>query len=166
MGKREASKHSRAARRGEVESHEAKELSQLPKQETNMKKSIIRSTILSENLLAKKLENKRNKNKKQGKAIKTSRTTNLDGILNTKIEHSIARYNFIKSKRNVGWDKINDDIKVDNPVLEQERLEKQKDLEQQEEDEYVKQFFEEDSQPKKDSEKTFNKFALLDESEA
>lgn len=165
MAKREASKHSRAARRGEVESHEAKELAQLPKQETNLKKTIIRSTILSENLLAKKLENKRNKNKKQGKAIKTSRTTNLNGILSTKIEHSIARYNFIKSKRNVGWDKINQDIKVSNPV-EQEEQQNQKDLEQQEEDEYVKQFFEQDEPKKAPSSATFNKFALLDESEA
>lgn len=165
MAKKGISKHSRAARRGEVESGEAKDLDQVPKLESETKKSIIRSSILSENLLAKKLENKRNKNKRVSKNINSrNRVQNLGGILNTKIANSKARYNFVNTSRKSGWDKINEAIKNENVTPS----EPEKDKEQQEEDEYVKQFFEQDTESAESngSNQNFNKFALLEESEA
>ncbi|EGV64285.1 60S ribosomal protein subunit export [Yamadazyma tenuis] len=171
MGKKSISKHSRAARRGEAESHEAKELQKVAKQESEVKKSIIRNSILSENLLAKKLESKRNKKNKVAKNVAGSRarTSNMNGILSAKIQNSVARYNFIKTNRKSGWDKINDDIRRSSNVTENTSTSKSVN-QQEEEDEYVKQFFEGSGVNIADETKATpnprsNMFALLEEND-
>ena len=120
---KKVSKHSRAARRGLIDtdsSGEAKSLESLPRENSGVKKSIIRTTIKNENLLNKKLEKSKIKkiNKKQTSALKhrVERSGKLSGVLETKIEKSIARAKYVQNARKSGWDKINQTIILDNTI--------------------------------------------------
>lgn len=115
------SKHSRAARRGLIDaesSAEVKSLESLPRENSGVKKSIIRTTIKNENLLNKKLEKNRIKktNKKKTSALKhkLERSGRLSGVLETKIEKSIARAKYVQNARKSGWDKINQGITINS----------------------------------------------------
>lgn len=103
-------KHSRAARRGLVEDGDAKDLSKLPKAEPELvKKSIIRTTIKNENLLAKKMEMlkaRKTAPKNLSKARKQLAEHKL-GILEAKITLSIARARMVQGARKAGWEQIN-----------------------------------------------------------
>ncbi|CAH6721601.1 hypothetical protein CLIB1444_06S05908 [[Candida] jaroonii] len=115
------SKNSRAARRATVESEEAKELAKVEKNNNDIKKSIIRTTILNENLLNKKIEKKKSKKLNNSIKHKIEKNTKLQGVLDTKINQSIERHKFVSTKRKMDWDKINKEIKdevVDVPEVE------------------------------------------------
>ncbi|EGW35645.1 uncharacterized protein SPAPADRAFT_48619 [Spathaspora passalidarum NRRL Y-27907] len=177
------SKHSRAARRGEIEfTNEEKSLETVPKAEPDLKKTIIRTTIKNENLLAKKMENSRvrkHQNKKKTSSLKhkVERNEKLSGVLSGKIENSIKRAKYVQSTRKAGWDQINKSIVVnDSAVLNilddddddvtPEKTQEQ--IEREEEDEYVRQFYEGDSEKTEEPKiaSSANRFALLDEAEA
>ncbi|RLV91438.1 Shuttling pre-60S factor ECM1 [Spathaspora sp. JA1] len=174
------SKRSRAARRGEFElTSEEKSLESVPKAEPDLKKHIIRTTIKNENLLAKKMENskvRKNQNKKKTSSLKhkLERNEKLGGVLSGKIENSIKRAKYVQATRKAGWDQINKSIVVSVPkpeyVLNEGDVEKtQEQIEREEEDEYVRQFYEGDSDKPKSSptsSSSANRFALLDEAEA
>ncbi|ODV79007.1 uncharacterized protein CANTADRAFT_26088 [Suhomyces tanzawaensis NRRL Y-17324] len=171
------SKHSRAARRGEVDEG-IKELEKLPKAESDgVKKSIIRTTIKNENLLNAKMESSRvKKNKKKTNSLKhrLERSDKLSGVLSTKIEQSIARAKYVQNARKAGWDQINKNIK--NELIDEKRREielsgkaplTEQELEQEAEDEYVKNFYQDDEQEEEvKPQNPANKFALLEETEA
>lgn len=145
----------------------------------DVKKSIIRTTIKNENLLARKMEMEKVKkkgHKKKNNAIKhkTDRGTKVEGILATKILQSIERAKFVQNARKAGWDQINKSINIKSTHNDKEDAVKtQAQIEQEEEDEYVKQFYttvndSESARKPKDSVKPSNNnvFALLNEAEA
>lgn len=144
----------------------------MPKAEnSDVKKSIIRTTIKNENLLAKKMELNRIKkkgNKKLNSALKhkSERTSKLQGVLSTKIQQSIERAKYVQNARKSGWDKINKSIEVSNALVERAGVPSEQEQQQAEEDEYVKQFFAdgpaEEKKEEKKEEKNGNIFALLD----
>lgn len=106
-------KRSRAARRGLLEEGDGKDLHKLPRAEPQaVKKSIIRTTIKNENLLARKMEAlKIKKNKKPTKSLR-SQTVDKQGVLLAKIAQSIARAKMVQNARKAGWDQINRAAKV------------------------------------------------------
>lgn len=179
------SKHSRAARRGEIVDGEAKLLERIANTENNdIKKSIIRTTIKNENLLARKMElnrvrKKGNKKNSSADKHKSDRGIKVEGILATKIQQSIDRARFVQNARKSGWEQINKSVNLQPRKENAEELAKtQAQIEKEEEDEYVKQFYidagkEEDAgkkEVKKEEAKANalkgNVFALLDETEA
>lgn len=154
-------------------------MEKIAKSENNdVKKSIIRTTIKNENLLARKMEMdkiRKKGNKKLNNALKhkSDRGTKVEGILATKIQQSIDRAKFVQHARKSGWDQINKSINIRPSTLENEEPAKtQAQIEQEQEDEYVRQFYTNDSEPKEeekkkvDQPKNGNVFALLDEAEA
>lgn len=166
-----------------AEEGEAKDLSKVPKTESDeVKKSIIRTTIKNENLLAKKMENlkirKSNQNKRKTSSLKhkLDRSDKLSGVLSTKIEQSIARAKYVQSARKSGWDQINKSITIKNDIVLETKVttgpveKSEMEIEKEEEDEYVKEFFGEDAEKEEEEESkpvsTGNVFALLDEAEA
>lgn len=131
---------------------EAKDLLKVPKLESNdVKKSIIRTSIKNENLLNKKLDNAKVKKlaKKKNNAIrhKSERFTKLDGVLGNKIDKSMAKARLVHKIRKAGWDKVNGDININNSTVDNTNKDNHNDQDQmqQEEDEYVRQFFEDDN---------------------
>lgn len=181
---KKVSKHSRAARRGyEEESNEAKELGKLPKRdsyEDDVKKSIIRSNIINENLLAKKMEKKKiTKRKTNTIRQKSNRFNTTSGILNTKIDQSIARHNFIQQSRKSGWDKINEQInsnkahQVDENANENDENDENNNN-MDEDEQLLQEYFQESNQQgknesngsSKEKQMPQNKFNLLEEAEA
>lgn len=176
------SKHSRAARRGEISTDgEAKLLERIAKSENNdVKKSIIRTTIKNENLLARKMELdkvRKRGNKKNNNAIKhkNDRGIKVEGVLATKIQQSIERARFVQNARKSGWEQINKSIDISAKVEQFDKPEKtQAQIEKEEEDEYVKQFYtdagnkevEEKKKEEKVNASKGNVFALLEETEA
>ncbi|KAH3664160.1 hypothetical protein OGAPHI_004874 [Ogataea philodendri] len=119
------SKHSRAARRGEVDvsTGEARDLEKVPRLEkTDTIGPMIRaSASKNESLLRQKMEKKAAKSSGAkakasaiSKAVKTRRKKALiiDGRLGSKIEASINRAKEIKSTRKSGWDAINKDARA------------------------------------------------------
>ncbi|KAK8438609.1 hypothetical protein CJI97_004271 [Candidozyma auris] len=180
---RKISKHSRAARRGEVQLEgEAKTLANVPKGEDNdVRKSIIRTTIKNENLLAKKMENdairkKANKRKTSALKNKLDRNQKVEGVLATKIQQSIERAKYVQSARKSGWDQINKSIQIkkveDLKKQQEEEPKSDEQMELEEEDAYVRDFYagikpegkKEESESLKASDQ--NAFALLEETEA
>lgn len=162
---------------------EAKSLAELPAAEPNVvKKSIIRTTIKNENLLAKKMESNRIKkaNRKNTSHLKSKieRSNKNNGILSNKIEQSIARANYIQKYRKADWDKINKEINSGAVMNEDDdSLQTKKQIERDEEDKYVKQFFSEGNDKNEEEDENQvtssnaspaqgNKFAILDEIEA
>lgn len=158
-------------------------MAELPAAEPNVvKKSIIRTTIKNENLLAKKMESNRIKkaNRKNTSHLKSKieRSNKNSGILSNKIEQSIARANYIQKYRKSDWEKINKEINSGAVMNEDDdSLQTKKQIEREEEDEYVKQFFDEDNDKKDEGDESQdtgpnasqaqgNKFAILDEIEA
>ncbi|KAG7693416.1 hypothetical protein KL951_004437 [Ogataea haglerorum] len=112
------SKHSRAARRGEISeiTGEAKDLENVPRLEkTDTIGPMIRaSASKNEHLLRQKMERKTSKSKSAiSKAIKTRRkkAVIIDGRLGSKIEASINRAKEIQSMRKANWDTINKQLK-------------------------------------------------------
>ncbi|GMM45898.1 Ecm1 protein [Pichia kluyveri] len=128
------SKHSRAARRGEVDpfnSTEAKELSSIPRLEnTDTISPLIRASLTkNQQLLNDKLSRSgknemklkpgdhvittHNNKKKQHMVSKTIRSKqhrfqSVDGRLGKKIENALNRKKKIGNLRKTGWDKINE----------------------------------------------------------
>ncbi|EMG48325.1 ECM1 Shuttling pre-60S factor ECM1 [Candida maltosa Xu316] len=184
---KKVSKHSRAARRGLIDaegSGEAKSLESLPRENSEVKKSIIRTTIKNENLLTKKMELskvKKASSKKKTSALKhkLERSSKVSGILATKIDQSIQRAKYVQNARKSGWDKTNQSIKIENHLAEElrnavkEKELTQEEIDKMEEDEYVKDFYAKDEpkeEQEQEEEKTSslgsNRFALLDDVEA
>lgn len=161
---------------------EASSLASIPKPENDdVKKSIIRTTIKNENLLAKKMENSkiRKSNKKKTSALKhkVERSDKLTGVLATKIEQSIARAKYVQNARKSGWEQINKTITIKNDMAEEIKsasVEPEKTVEEIEkdaEDEYVRQFYGNDATNEEKDDVSVrptsnNRFALLDEAEA
>lgn len=132
MARKEASKHSRAARRGQVDtfdSSESKELASLPRLEkTDTVTPLIRASLSkNQQLLNDKLNRKNevklkpgdhvitaNLNKKKQHMIsktirsKIHRFQNFDGRLGKKVENALKRKQKISNLRKTGWDKINE----------------------------------------------------------
>ncbi|ODV93537.1 hypothetical protein PACTADRAFT_21227, partial [Pachysolen tannophilus NRRL Y-2460] len=107
------SKHSRAARRGEIkDAAEAKSLSKIPRAEnTNIASSIIRLAAKNEGLLQKKM----GKNKTRGQPTRIvkerkQKALKMDGKLTFKIEQSLERAKNVQFSRKSGWDSINKNI--------------------------------------------------------
>lgn len=120
-------------------------------------------------------------NKKKTNALKhrLERSNKLDGVLSSKIEQSITRARFVQNSRKSGWDQINKGINLQNGLVEShEQKEKSDDqIEKEEEDAYVQQFFEDEpsdkgasnngnNAAKGPSEQVVNRFSILEESEA
>lgn len=144
---------------------------------SDVRKSIIRTTIKNENLLAKKMENdairkKSNKRKTSALKHKLDRNLKLDGVLASKIQQSIDRAKYVQTARKLGWDQINKGLNVrlvedlkkqDKPKLEEE-------MEMDEEDAYVEEFFKDTKPEEEEAQKApkpdQNAFALLEETEA
>ncbi|PVH18331.1 uncharacterized protein CXQ87_001254 [Candidozyma duobushaemuli] len=176
---KKVSKHSRAARRGEINlDGEAKSLATLAKGEnSDVRKSIIRTTIKNENLLAKKMENdairkKSNKRKTSALKHKLDRNSKLDGVLASKIQQSIDRAKYVQTARKSGWDQINKGLNV-RPVEDLKKQDKPKSEEEMamdEEDAYVEEFFKDTKPEEEEAQKApkpdQNAFALLEETEA
>lgn len=176
------SKRSRAARRGEVDLEgEAKSLASVPKAEnSDVRKSIIRTTIKNENLLAKKMEKdaiRKKSNKKKTSALKhkLGRGLKLDGVLASKIQQSIDRAKYVQTARKLGWDQINKglNVKTVEELRKQDKLEKprtEEEMEMDEEDAYVEEFFKDTKstpeEAKTERKPDQNAFALLEETEA
>lgn len=154
------SKHSRAARRGEVIEPSGLESTKLAAststENDGVRKSIIRTQIKNENLLNKKLESskvRKLKLKKKSSAIKhkLERSDKLQGILSSKIDASIQRAKYVQSARKANWDKINSSIEIRNHILDELKQDSspkkeltQEEIEKMEEDEYVRKFYEDD----------------------
>lgn len=172
------SKRSRAARRGEIElDGEVKQLEDIPKVEDNgVKKSIIRTTIKNENLLTKKMENSRirkgNIKKTATLKRKLDRSDKVSGVLATKIEQSIARAKYVQTARKSTWSKIDQEAlesiaSTTNIVkFEPSKQKTEAEIEQEEEDAYVKDFFGDENTKKNSDDVNLllskNRFALLE----
>lgn len=98
---------------------EAKKLANIPKGEDNeVRKSIIRTTIKNENLLARKMESKVKKKQPKKKLLRAS---NLDGVLASKIQQSIERAKYVQGARKAGWEQINKEAEPEQgqePLIE------------------------------------------------
>lgn len=171
-------------------------LQKVPRAENDeLKKSIIRTTIKNENLLAKKMEKdkiRKKSNKKLNNSLKhkADRSTKVEGVLATKIQQSIERAKYVQTTRKAGWDQINKTLNIkplngDAPVKSKEQIEEE--MEQDAEDEYVKKFYaeltakptesaegaegaeegdkEDDNEVKEKQVKAGNMFALLGETD-
>lgn len=134
MAKKGISKHSRAARRGEIdpfESAETKELASIPRLEnTDTVSPLIRSSInKNQQLLNDKMSKiskastklkpgdnivtMHNNKKKQHMVSKTIRTKhhkfqNIEGRLDMKIEKALKRKKLVGNLRKTGWERINE----------------------------------------------------------
>lgn len=145
------SKHSRAARRGEVSlDADDQSLQKVPRAENDeLKKSIIRTTIKNENLLAQKMEKdkiRKKSNKKLNNSLrnKADRSTKVEGVLATKIQQSIERAKYIQTTRKAGWDQINKTLNIktlDGDETLKPKAATQDEMEQDAEDEYVRKFY-------------------------
>lgn len=124
---------------------------------------------------------KKRGNKKNNSAIKhkNDRGIKVEGILATKIQQSIDRARFVQNARKSGWEQINKTINIETTSGNfEEPVKTQAQIEKDEEDEYVKQFYTdagkdgemEKEEVKKEEVKANgskgNVFALLDEAEA
>ncbi|KAI5955408.1 ECM1 [Candida margitis] len=196
-GFRKLSKRSRAARRGEVTDDANAPIIATSTKESHendgVRKSIIRTQIKNETLLNKKIEASRIRKQQQSDQKKKSsslkhkvdRSDKLQGILASKIDASIARAKYVQNARKSNWDKTNSNIEIRNHMIEKEASGEGKELTQEEidrmeEDEYVRNFYENDDDVKVDDKEkggdsdegdekkalANNKFALLDEIEA
>lgn len=112
-------------------------------------------------------------NKKKNNAIKNKleRSIKLDGVLATKIEQSVSRAKYVQDLRKSGWDQINKNIVLKNDLVEVSPEKTAEEIEREEEDAYVDQFFlkEEDkkaTEAYKAKNALSNAFALLEEEEA
>lgn len=170
------SKRSRAARRGEIsEAGDTADLGPVKEENDDVRKSIIRTTLKNENLLNKKMESLRIKkvNRKKNNALKNKleRSVKLDGVLATKIEQSVSRAKYVQDLRKSGWDEINKGIAIKNDLVEVAPVKTAEQIEKEDEDAYVDQFFEKENDKKaaaayKAKNALSNSFALLEEEEA
>ncbi|KAH3899513.1 related to Shuttling pre-60S factor ECM1 [Saccharomycodes ludwigii] len=135
---KKVSKHSRAARRLEVDEPEAKELSQLPRPEnTDLTNKLIRTANKNEELLNRKLEKKKkhkigknvqNNSNRLDKALsaiernlekeRLERGLNFGNRLDGKIAKSISRAKYVQTSRKAGWDVTNLRIKEELSQLQ------------------------------------------------
>lgn len=125
--------------------------------------------------------------KKKGTKRKTSllkhkaeRNDRVEGVLATKIQQSIDRAKYVQDARKLDWDRINQNIRIQNEIRIRENKPEltEKEREQAEEDAYVKLFYmdmdkdtentEEPEQKEEQQKKPNdgNRYALLDEAEA
>lgn len=74
---------------------------------------------------------------------KLLRSDTLEGVLASKVQQSIERARFVQGARKAGWDQINKGINAEKPVpvKEAEDVDKEAQIEQEEEDQYVAEFY-------------------------
>lgn len=108
---KKVSKHSRAARRGEIGANdlapEAKLLAEVPRvHTTDLANSVIRKnqSLLDSKLKPKEGGIRKKTNTSRNKAL---RFATVDGRLSTKISQSIERSRVVQNTRKSGWDSIN-----------------------------------------------------------
>ncbi|KAI3406695.2 ECM1 [Candida oxycetoniae] len=157
------SKHSRAARRGQVPQEQPVSVPKQSLENDGVRKSIIRTQIKNENLLSKKLESSKihkQSNKKKTSSLKNKliKSDKLQGVLSSKIEASIARAKYVQNSRKSNWDKTNSNIQIRNHMVDElnnnAAQSKQGDnkkltemeIEKLEEDEYVRKFYEDENE--------------------
>lgn len=119
-----------------------------------------------------KIRKRGNKKKTSAFKSKNDRGVRVEGVLATKIQQSIERAKYVQSARKAGWEQINKSINIQN-LEAAEPVKTQAQIEKDEEDEYVKQFYmesgdtaEADKEEKPAAKASGNVFALLDEAEA
>lgn len=188
MGKREISKHSRAARRAVADAPEVAELSKMPRvsNKPDIANYIVRTTNKNEELLEQKLRRRQAKNaKRELKGIskefsagaRTRRGIDFGGKLSTKIQKSIQKGLHVL-RRKMTWEQIDEEARKERERLNSQRLaqddaepskkkKKTDQLEEMEEDkeEEESDFFDEkeDGDDKKNVKSLANAFALLEE---
>lgn len=115
---------------------------------------------------------KANKRKTSALKHKLDRSSKLDGVLQSKIEQSITRAKYVQGARKAGWDQINSGISILNANIDEKPQKTDAQIEREEEDAYVDQFFKDDEETE-DSENAAvlatssgNVFAALEETEA
>ncbi|CDR42023.1 CYFA0S08e02718g1_1 [Cyberlindnera fabianii] len=176
------SKHSRAARRNEIEEPEAKSLASLPRAEkTDTTSAIIRATAkknedLLYNKIAKKSDSKDKVSKKKSSAQitnlnkeKIERAMQLTDRLEGKIQKSKERARQVQTARKSNWDSINALARMEQTTTGATTTSNEsKEEDVDEEDAMVDDFYndEKDQQQESSGSKAANAFALLDEVEA
>ena len=116
----------------------------------------------------------RKANRKKTSALKhkLERSNKVDGVLQSKIEQSIARAKYVQTARKSGWEQINSKIDILGASEEALKKKSAKEIEREEEDAYVDQFFKGYQQKEDDSNQEVpvtsqgNVFAALEETEA
>lgn len=142
------SKHSRAARRSEIELEpEAKSLESLPRAEkTDLSNILIRTAAKNEALLDAKIQKKQDRKKmfkqqntkkalesRLQNALNNSDKDRLEHALNItnrldgKISKSIARAKYVQNSRKANWDQINDLLKTNHNNIKDAKSNKEKD---------------------------------------
>ncbi|SCW01448.1 LAFE_0D12794g1_1 [Lachancea fermentati] len=135
------SKHSRAARRLEVEEPEAKDLSKLPRVDNaDVTNKLIRTASKNEQLLEARMRKKSKQNNKVGKkqSVKVrannldkerlERALNFSNRLDGKVQRAESRAKYVQSARKAGWDSTNESIKRELAALQNLEKEENKDL--------------------------------------
>lgn len=179
------SKHSRAARRSEIEiGLEAKSLEQLPRAEkTDLANILIRTAARNEALLDAKILKKQDRKKHfkrqtTKKALESrllnannnsdkdrlEHALNLTNRLDGKISKSIARAKYIQNSRKANWDQTNEIIKRNLNILPSSNESNTADKEEINddiEDEIEDEIYSSDNKKTKDDRKSENMFSLL-----
>ncbi|GMM33744.1 Ecm1 protein [Saccharomycopsis crataegensis] len=171
MGKREISKHSRAARRAQVEDSEVAELSKLPRSsgKADIANFIVRTANKNEELLQKKLEKKEARKKDTSKTrklgeggimksnnVKVKRAISFGGKLSAKIEKSINKGLNIQ-RRKMTWDQLDEEMRKESKPQKSTKTSSKPD---QEIETYSDIESDEETKPEK---APVNSFALLPE---
>ncbi|ONH65317.1 hypothetical protein BON22_4927 [Cyberlindnera fabianii] len=158
------SKHSRAARRNEIEEPEAKSLASLPRAEkTDTTSAIIRATAKkNEDLLYIREDC-------QERRVIIERAMQLTDRLEGKIQKSKERARQVQTARKSNWDSINALARMEQTTTGATTTSNEsKEEDVDEEDAMVDDFYndEKDQQQESSGSKAANAFALLDEVEA
>lgn len=132
---KKVSKHSRAARRGNEEVPESKQLAEAPRaQKTDLANILTRTTAKNEALLEARLHRKKkHRVGKKGLRSKLSETAvgsererfqralDVANRLDGKIARSISRAKYVQTARKAGWDSINEQIKKETGLASDEK---------------------------------------------
>ncbi|CUS20856.1 LAQU0S01e16160g1_1 [Lachancea quebecensis] len=124
------SKHSRAARRLEVEDVEAQTLAKLPRaQNLDLTNKLIRTASKNEQLLEAKMRKKEGTGKRVGKKPiakglpenldkeRLERALNITSRLDGKVQKAKSRAKYVQNARKAGWERTNESIKRDLALL-------------------------------------------------
>ncbi|KAM3163208.1 ECM1-like protein [Lachancea thermotolerans] len=127
---KKVSKHSRAARRLEVEDVEAQTLAKLPRaQNLDLTNKLIRTASKNEQLLEAKMRKKEGSGKRVGKKSiakglpenldkeRLEKALNVTSRLDGKVQKAKSRANYVQNARKAGWDRTNESIKRDLALL-------------------------------------------------
>lgn len=123
-----------------------------------------------------KIKKKAPKKLNQSLKHKAERSSKLEGVLASKVQQSIEKARFVQQARRLGWDQINRNISVSNDLVEKPQDVKpmtDAEIEQMEEDAYVKEFFKKGEAEEKEEEEEKespapgkgNIFSVLEETE-